>query len=223
MGEKTIVVISAPYSNRPTIVSSTAGKELYRFIKEKYPNIEVHFVPDKDSVHENAGVLQKYAKEGNVLFCYYGHGQRDKVCGAMPPHCGIDKGGMVDPRNVNTLKNIIVHATACWSSFSLGRLAEDTGVKAYLGSRAPCFVAFNLTEAPFMDFCIDVWHQFPKVLLDGGTVAEGIRAMDEKSHEYEDLFERKGEEWLYGSYYKLRFRRNMEILVPFGGLQCTLR
>ena len=222
MPEKTIVVISAPYSNRPTIVSSTAGKELLRFIKKEYPKIEAHFIPDKESIHENVGLLQKYAKKGNVLFCYYGHGQRDKACGAMPPHCGRDKGGMVDSRNVNALKNIIVHATACWTSVSLGRLAEDTGVKAYLGSRAPCYVAFNLTEHPYMNDIIDVWHRFTKVLLEGGSVGEGIRAMDDKSREYEDLYGGKKEEWLYADYYKLRFRRNINILTPFGDITARL-
>lgn len=222
MVEKTIVVISAPFSNRPTIVSSTAGKELYRFIKKKYPKIEVHFIPDKDSVHENAGVLQKYAKEGNVLFCYYGHGQRDKACGLMPPHCGRDKGGMVDSRNAKVLKNIITYALCCWTSHTLGRSAEEEGVKSYVGFRAPVYVGFNLTEAPFMDFCIDVWQQFPQVLLDGGSVVEGIKAFGEKTREYEDLFDKNKEKWLYANYYRLRFKRNLSILTPFGDLGATL-
>lgn len=219
MSEKTIVVISAPYSNRPTLISSTAGKELYRFIKAKYPNVETHLIPDDSSIHKNAVMLQQYAKKGNVLFCYFGHGLREKICGKIPPGC---KDGMFDQSNVGMLKNVLAFALCCWTSHTLGRLAEESGVKSYVGFRAPVYVAFSLTEHNYQVDIIDVWHQLPKTLLEGGTVAEGVRAMDEKSRVYEDLYEKHMDDWLYADYYKLRFRKNINILTPFGDLGATL-
>jgi len=222
MPEKVIVVIAAPQSDRPTKVSSAAGKELYKIVKQCYPQVEAHFIPEQETLHENSAVIQEYAKKGNVLFSYFGHGERTKLCGIIPPNCRSKKRSMVNPENVKVLKNVVCHATACWTSVGIGPLAEDIGAAAYLGSRAPCYVAFNLTEAPYMTFIHDVWHQFPITLLNGGTVAQGIKAMEDKTRYYEDLFFDKKEEWSYADYYKVRFRKNMDILVPYGNLRARL-
>lgn len=78
MPEKIIVVIAAPQSDRPTKVSSAAGKELYKIVKQRYPQVEAHLIPEEETLHEKTVVIQEYAKKGNVLFEYFGHGEPEK-------------------------------------------------------------------------------------------------------------------------------------------------
>ena len=216
------VVIAAPINDRPTGVSGAAGRRLHEIIQERFPQHKSVFIPDDKAIHECTNILQKYAAEGSVLFEYYGHGKPKKLCGMIPPHCGTGMGGMVDPDNVDVLKGIVCHATACWSAVKLGRLAEEIGVKAFVGSRAPCHVAFEFSEHDYKKSLIDVWMSFPITMLQGGTVADAIRAMDEKSREYEALYEKMVGEWTYSDYYLTRFRKNIDILVPFGLLTSTI-
>jgi len=203
-------------------VSGAAGRQLHEIIQERFPEHKSVFIPDDEAIHEYACILQKYAVCDSVLFEYYGHGKPDMCCGLIPYHCGAGKGGMVDGENVAVLKNIVCHATACWTAAELGRLAEGIGVKAYVGSRAPCNVAYKFNERNYESDVIDVWNSFPITMLQGGTVAEGIRAMDEKSREYEALYAKMVDVWDYADYYSIRFRKNIDILVPFGQLNSTL-
>ncbi len=216
------VVVSAPVSNKPTEVSGRAGRVLYWIVRRMYPDVKLHWIPDRMSIHEYAPMLQKLAARDTVLFSYFGHGVSDKICGQIPPGCGASKSGMIDTSNVHVLNNVICHATACWTSASLGRTAEENGVKAYLGSRAPCYVAFNMDEAPYRQFIIDVWNTFPIRLLEGDDFATALRAMMEKSKRYEAMFTENADEWLYGDYYATRFEKNRNILVPYGDLNATL-
>ena len=214
------VVIAAPISNKPTYVSGAAGRELQKIVKQKYPKFRVVFIPDNKCIHEYAGVLQKYKKDGTVLFEYYGHGSPKKVCGQVPPGCG--KTGMIDPDNVSVLNDVICHATACWTSHTLGRLAEETGCLSYVGARSPLYVAYAISEHNYKKDVIDVWTTFALYMLDGSTVADSIGAMLDKSREHEAEYSRKTGEWLYSEYYARRFKKNRDILVPFGDLQATL-
>ncbi len=219
----TTVVVSAPISNKPTEVSGRAGRVLYWTIRRKYPGVKLHWIPDRKSIHEYAPILEKLAVRDRVLFSYFGHGARDKICGQIPPGCGTSRPGMIDPENVDVLNNIICHATACWTGASLGRIAEDTGAKAYLGSRAPCYVAFNISnERNYRDDIINVWNTFPVRLLEGDDFATALRAMIDKSKRYEAMFLENADEWLYGDYYAKRFEKNRNILVPFGNVRAAL-
>lgn len=217
------VIIAAPISNKPTYVSGAAGRTLRKTIKHDYPKTKVVFIPDEECINDHAAIIQKHAKKDKgVLFSFYGHGKAAKICGQIPPGCGKSKPGMVDSDNVSILKNTITHATACWTGAELGRMAENIGVEAYVGSRAPVYVAFSMSEHNYKNDVIDVWNTFPLSLLDGNTVADGIGAMLDKSREYEANYNLKKEEWLYADYYSNRFKRNRNILVPFGNLAATL-
>lgn len=147
---------------------------------------------------------------------------RKKMCGIIPPNCRSKKKSMVDPGNVGVLKNVVCHSTSCWTAKVLGRLAEDIGVKAYLGSRSPCFVSFNLTEHTYMNDIIDVWNTFGVRMLEGDTFAKALKAMTDKSKKYEEYYLENRGKLLYGEYYATRFKTNRDILVPFGDLKARL-
>lgn len=216
------VVISAPVSNRPTRISGQAGRMLYWTIKSRYPNTKVYWIPGNLSIHDRAGVLQKLAAHDTVLFAYYGHGKRDRICGSIPPHCSTGHGGFVDERNVAVLDNIIVFSVACWTAVKLGRDAEATGARSYIGLRKPCYVAFPHSERRYDLDIIDVWNTFPTEMISGKTVGQAIREMSEKSRKYEKYYNEHSDKLLYGEYYFRRFKSNRTALVPFGDLRATL-
>jgi len=216
------VVVSAPISNKPTHVSGRAGRVLYWTIRRKYPDAKLYWIPDKKSIHEYAPILQKLAARDSVLFAYFGHGKRERICGQIPPHCGRDKGGFVDEENVDVLNGIITYALCCWTSHTFGRVAEESGALSYVGFRKPVFVGFSMEERNYRDDIVNIWNTFPLQMLEGNTVAGAISEMGSKSMEYENYYDRHKDDLLYGDYYFRRFKSNRTALVPFGDVQATL-
>ena len=195
---------------------------MYWEIRSQHPDTKLYWIPDNLSVHNRAGILQKLTTYGTVLFVYYGHGTRDKICGSIPPHCSAGRGGFVDEQNVSVLDNIIVFSVACWTAVKLGRDAEATGARSYVGLRKPCYVAFPHPEHRYDMDIIDVWNTFSMEMISGATVGQAIREMSEKSREYEKYYTEHSDTLLYGDYYFRRFKSNRTALVPFGDLHATL-
>lgn|GEM_PF-3175577 len=216
------VVIAAPVSNRASQVSGRAGREFKKLVESKHPNVRVAFIPDDQCIHDRAGILQKYKDTGPVFLTYWGHGMSKKICGEIPPHCANTPHGMIDPSNIGLLKNIITYACACWTSHTLGRMAEEIGSKAYVGYRKPLFVGYDMPEHAYASDAIDVWQTFPLEMLSGNTVAGAIAEMSSKSKEYENFYEENMDDLTYADYYLKRFRSNRNALVPFGDLKATL-
>lgn len=216
------IIIAAPISNRASRISGRAGREFKKFVEAKYPHVRTVFIPDDQCLHDRAGVIQKYKDAGPVFLTYWGHGVSKKICGRIPPHCRNTPHGMFDPENVGLLGDVITYANACWTSHTLGRMAEEIGSKAYVGYRKPLYVGFDKEERPYARDVIDVWHTFPIEMLKGNTVGGAIAAMGSKSQEYENLYAESLDDLEYGDYYMKRFKSNRQALVPFGDLRATL-
>jgi hypothetical protein len=216
------IVIAAPVSNRASRVSGRAGREFKKLVESKYPSVRVVFIPDDQCIHDHAGVLQKYKDAGPVFLTYWGHGVSKKICGSIPPHCSNTPHGMFDPDNVGLLKDVITYACACWTSHTLGRMAEEIGGKAYVGYRKPLFVGFDMPEHAYGRDAISVWQTFPLEMLAGNTVAGAIAEMGSRSRECENFYEETLGDMEYADYYLKRFRSNRDALVPFGDLRATL-
>ena len=216
------VMITAPVSNRASRISGRAGREFKKSVESKYPNVRVVFVPDVQCVHDHAGILNKYKDAGPVFLTYWGHGVPTKICGMIPPHCNNTPHGMIDPTNVDLLSNIITYVCACWTSHTLGHMAENIGSKAYIGYRKPLFVGFDMPEHDYASDVISVWHTFPLEMLSGNTVAGAIAEMGSRSREFENFYDEHRDELKYADYYMKRFKSNRDALVPFGDLHATL-
>lgn len=216
-----IVLISCPISNRPTQVSARAGYMLYWRIKEMYPDVDVQWLPDDMSIHKHATIINELSQEDAVLFVYLGHGKPQKMCGRIPPGCGTNP-SLVDEDNVGVLNNVITYAVACWTGAGLGRLAENAGVRNYIGYRKPIYVAYNMDEHNYREDIIDVWHTFPLRLLDGDTSARAVKKMEGVSIGYEKYYRDESERLMHGEFFADRFRINRTALMSFGDVRAMI-
>lgn len=83
----------------------------------------------------------------------------------------------VNNTNVNLLKGKITFAVSCYSASQLGKCAVRYGAKTYIGYKD--LLLFPVDEVRSQDMFRDVHLVFIRELLEGRTVAEAERKMNE--------------------------------------------
>lgn len=191
--------------------------DFFRLSLETIKECEDMHVTDLDGVKATRELLEKtLSKEKPGLIFFNGHGDRRRVAGYKDEI-------ILDEKNVVLAKNSIVYALACDSLETLGEIAVEKGVKAYIGYKASFMMVLDPSRStspnkdknalPFKRVC----NTLISSLVFGLPVGESV---EKTRKEYMNLIRSYGtsEDDPYGDVPLIRFALawNLEFLDMCG-------
>ena len=214
------VITSAAIVDRPTAISGYGG----RYLNDKLTKagIDSELLPDSIATKTMITKVLTAVTNTDTLFCYYGHGMRDRVCGLIPPKCSRVGGGMINLSNIDLLNNLIVYPTSCWTARKLGFASEDIAT-AYIGFDAPVYVGFKLPDHDYAtDFAI-TWSVVPRELAKGKTVNQSVSKYRRVCKAFMDKYDKMSDVWYNADYYIEKVDHNRIHMLVFGDGNATLK
>lgn len=214
------VITSAAIVDRPTAISGYGGRYLHDKLTKTGINSEL--LPDNTATQPMIEKILASVANTDTLFCYYGHGMKDRVCGLIPPKCRGVGGGMINLTNIDLLHEFIVYPTACWTARQLGFASEDIAT-AYIGFDAPVYVGFKLPDHDYAtDFAI-TWSVVPRELAKGKTVNQAVNKYRRICKAFMRRYDKMSDVWYNADYYIPKIEHNLIHMLVFGNGNATLK
>lgn len=187
------ILLIAPLHDYPTSLSIRAAFQINQFLNsQRIPHDFLWgFSANRPAINY---LTRKYTYNG--VF-YYGHGMEDRLGDALM----IIK-GLIDTKNIGSLRNSIMYTMACLSGQELAREAIKKGVRAYYGHKIRYFAFVERIgiKYNFLQDWISLVNYIPYQLLNGVSTAIAL-------HKYETYAN-----MLYSRYIGLDKEVNLELL-----------
>lgn len=207
----------SPFDAGATEVSAALGEYLANEFREMgHYVVETPYFLDQKLFMDQ---LLQFAPEERMLV-YSGHGFEEKLCGGTQFHCKKTSGGMIDKKNISSLKGIN-YWCACWAGRNLGIFAEDYA-KAILGFDRPVYVFRNRKEHKYMNDWIKIFSEFPLQIAKGKKVSDAYEDFRKACKKYIALYDSHKNDWDNAEWYFSRLIHNLDGGLLFGNRDAKL-
>ncbi len=207
--KKNTFLITTPDHDDTTAYCSAWSKEVIDLAENKGFTV-INLSNKKATKKELEKRLSKHKPE---FIMFNGHGD-DKSIGGYDDEILVTAG-----ENEYLLKGRIVYALSCYSLYTLGKTADEKGVKAYIGYRFP--FAFYLdpsySTTPLKDkvakYFFDASNRIPKTIIKGANVGEAVKRSHEKIDEAIDFWkvqDTPDAEWVLAALYTNKMGLGLE-------------
>lgn len=196
----------------PTITSSIAMFHLLEYAG-KFPDYDIDYLPGPLANRLHYWLYTKAKKYDLVI--YYGHGTADRLIGTDAFISVVNK------KNIWRAKNAAFSTMACYSAKDLGEFAVGNGTRAYIGTVVPYYAAFKEKERNYLQDWCDYSTIKEKMLLEGSTFTEALKAFKERCTYYMKIYEQKLNYRNYDWYY-MAVKSNRDNTVLIGNQYATI-